>query len=588
MPMVYDLPTVEQRPLPMAQVAAPESKNFAADQNEAMGKAAASAGVAVMQVHNTMAEASAKQNDNELFDFLLKAETSYKQTTLQDAVKGREPVLKSATDKIRQMQEGIQDPLHRAMFEQLAAKRLQSFKSSVNTYALGHLKEWHKAEDNARTEKQRTATYNQWASWNVPDGQFGINLKDYENRIQEQADNAGISGDVYDQFRIAEMTKLHEGVLGAMMSNGQTKMAKEYYGKYLNDIDVDRRGVLENQLKIAGVATEGDDLAAKIWGELGPRDLNGAVPLFQMTQKARQLAGDNEDVQKAAIAGLKERAGEWNGEQAEFKAQNINSVWGLIDSGKSYKTSQAWLALTDVERHQIRKTLEEESNVRESRAAAQSQRELADLQRNELLAFLKNGDAYLTASDPNVLRDMTRAQVEAKRSVFGMSATQHLLDRWDVIQDPKRFGEVKMDSDDFNNLALSMNLDPYSKNPKDRAKVGALKFHVEQALDYEQRNRNKPMTRQEKMDFVKKEMSKQVLVYRPFWTDANKSALNLTNDQRKRVIVPEADRAKITEAMKVMYQKTGNAMYAPTEANLRREYLMGVSPGAAADFQEIE
>lgn len=593
MAMVYDLPTVDAQTKPSAQFQAPESHNYAADQAQSMGKAMMQAGEAAFKIEMMAAEAGAKQDDSALFDYLLKAETSYKQTNGQQAWEGKDAVVKAARAKADEIKSGIKDPLRRDIFGQVAQKRLDSFASGVESYALGNLKEWRKAEDFGRLELGRTAAYNQWSMWNTENSPFTTAMKDYENRIKEAAGNLGVgSGAAYEAFRATEMTKLHTAVLGAMMSNGQSKMAKEYYGKHLNDIDVDQRKAIEGQIKVAATATEGDDLAAQIWGELAPKDRNGAIPLFQMTQKARELAGDNEDVQKAAIAGLKERAGEWNGEQAEFKAQNANTVWGMIDSGKSMKqiqTSPAWLSMSDLERHQVRKQMEEEATVRANRAAAQSQKELAELERNERLAFMQNGDAYLTATDPNVLKGMTRAQVEAQRGKFGMSATQHLLDRWDQVHDPKKFGEVKMDSDDFNNVALGLGLDPYSKDKGTRNQVGALKFHIEQAIDLEQQNRTKPMTRQEKLEFVKKELSKQVLVDR--WGPFNKTkpALALTNDERKNLMIPAEERAAIVSDLQAMYQKyPNNPSYALTEANVRRLYLKKLSPGAAADYEETE
>lgn len=595
MPML--LPSVEPTAQAVNPVAAPESKNFAPEAALAQGKATESLTTLALQVHDNLAEAGAKQNDNELFGALQEMEFKYKQLTNKDAVDAMPEVLKSAKERVQQIQDGITDPLQQGMFTKIANARMQTFSSSVQTYALGNLKAWNTMEDKGRIELARTAAYNQWTFWKDPNSkQFSDALSGYNARVEEAARNQGIppGSDTYKQFRMEEMTKLHESVIGTMISNGMSKDAKEYYQTYLNDIDVDKRKGLAEHLKIATTATDGDNMAEDIFaGWAKGKNVNAGVPLYELEAEARRRAGDNEDLQKTAIQGIKERAASWNGQQTEMKAQNVSGVWGLVDKNGGQITKQVmlspqWLALTDLERHQIRKQVGEENATRAARAAANAQRDLANIQRNEHLAFQRNGDKYLTVSDPNVLRQMTRAQVEALRGDFGMDRTLHLLNQWDAIRDPKRYGEVKMDSDDFNSIAISLKLNPYIKKEGDRNKVGALKFRIEQAIDVEQRSRNKPMTRQEKLEFTKKEMSKQVLVdsFGPFNT--KKPALALTPKEAKNVMIPKAERAKIAEAMQRQYNRTKDPRYAPTEANLRREYLYSVSPGAAADYQETE
>ena len=595
MPML--LPSVEPTAQQTNPVAAPESKNYAPEAALAQGKATENLATLALQVHDNLAEAGAKQNDNELFGALQDMEFKYKQLTNKDAVDAMPVMLEEARDKIRQIQGSISDPLQQGMFEKIANARMQTFSSSVQTYALGNLKAWNIKEDEGRIGRARTAAFNQWTFWKDPNSkQFTDAMSSYEARIREAALNQGVpvDSDTYKQFRVGEMTKLHESVIGTMISNGMSKDAKEYYGTYLNDIDVDKRRGLSEHLKIATTATDADNLAEKVFGEWAQgKDFNSGVPLYELEARVRREAGDNEDVQRAAIAGVKERAASWNDQQKETTAQNVSAVWGLVDKAggqitRQIQLSPQWLSLTDLERRKIRKDVGEEAATRAARAAANAQRDLANIQRNEHLAFQRNGDKYLTVSDPNVLRQMTRAQVEALRGDFGMDRTLHLLNQWDAIRDPKRYGEVKMDSDDFNSIAISLKLNPYSKREGDRNKVGALKFRIEQAIDVEQRNRAKPMTRQEKLEFTKKEMSKQVLVdsFGPFNT--KKPALSLTPKEAKNVMIPKAERVKIAEAMQRQYNRTKDPRYAPTEANLRREYLYSVSPGAAADYQETE
>jgi hypothetical protein len=187
-----------------------------------------------------------------------------------------------------------------------------------------------------------------------------------------------------------------------------------------------------------------------------------------------------------------------------------------------------------------------------------------------------------------VLINMSRAQVEALRGKFGLEATRQLLSQWDAIQNPKKYDDAKMDADDFNSIALGLGLDPLSKNKKDRAKVGNLRFHIEQLINNEQTKLKAPLTRQEKFDLVKKELAKKVLldVWGPW--DREVPALTLTPSDISGVVVPESERARIADALKQMYARTGSPLYAPTEANMQREYLLKISPVSIMAAPEIE
>jgi hypothetical protein len=384
-------------------------------------------------------------------------------------------------------------------------------------------------------------------------------------------------------------------VINVLISQGRTTAAKDHFAAAKKDGEImaDKLDELGNKVKVATTATEADDMATTIWEKFGPKDRNAPVSIFAMEQEARKLAGSNEDVQKAAIAGIRERASGFNAEQAEYKAGNIAGVWSQLDSGKSFKQiqlSQEWLNLSGTERHQIKKDIEAEATMRENRAAARSAKELSELQRTEHLNFLKNGDEYLTITDPQVLRGMSRAQVEAQRGKFGMSATQHLLSMWDSIQNPAKFGEAKMDADDFYEVAASLGLDPANKKDKNmRNQVGALRFHVEQVIDYEQTKVKRPLTRQEKLDLIRTELSRKVLV-NPGVFSFNKSVpvIALTKEQAEKVVVPVDARAKISEAMGIQYKKTNNPMSAPSEANLKQWYMKSISPGGSATFQDFQ
>ena len=265
----------------------------------------------------------------------------------------------------------------------------------------------------------------------------------------------------------------------------------------------------------------------------------------------------------------------------------MNSVYKSIDAGtpltRIMRTPQ-WQALPGKEQDQILMQQEQRAAARESRAAAAESRDFAREQRAERRMLLDNGDAYLRYSDPEVLARMSRPQVEAMRSVFGMEGAQHLLQRFDSLQKPGAVAEARIDKQDFDHIAETMGLDPFNaKSPDKKKQLGELQFRVEQLINIAQQSKKGTLTREEKMALMQGELARQVTV-NPGRLSPNKNVpvIQLQPDQVRRVVVPDADKAKISEALAVMYRADPkNPAYAPTEDNMRRLYLMRQSRAAS-------
>ena len=129
MAMVYDLPTVDASPQPSQQYAAPESKNFNAEQTHEMGNAVTKAGAAVLSIaqdmQNTVDTAAAKEMDNKLADVirttLTNSENGYLKTAGKAAVDGRANVEKALKDAVKGIGEGSENEVQTFMFKKAAA-----------------------------------------------------------------------------------------------------------------------------------------------------------------------------------------------------------------------------------------------------------------------------------------------------------------------------------------------------------------------------------------------------------------------------------------------------------------------------------
>ncbi len=406
-----------------------------------------------------------------------------------------------------------------------------------------------------------------------------------QNNLREFAAATGKPKEWVAANEMKYTTALHANVIAGLIQVDPTK-AQEYFTANKGQIDGTRHDEIAKTINATSAVNDGDKAAGEVWASSGPRGYNEPVQIDKMEARLRELYPNDAPRRQAAIAALRERAAAHNAAQAETNAGNTNAIYALLDGGAPMARvmrSPEWLALPATEQHKITMQRESEAAAREARAAAAEQREFTREQRRERQLLLNNGDAYLRYGDPEVLAKMTRPQVEATRSVFGFEGAQHLLARYDSLQKPGAIAEARMDADDFKHVAEQMGLDPFNaKSPEKKKALGELQFRVEQLINIAQQSKKQALTREEKMALMQGELARQVTVD-PGLFSFNKQlpVIQLSPDDARRVVVPDADKAKISEALKAMYATDPkNPDYAPTEDNVRRLYLARQSRAA--------
>ncbi len=391
-----------------------------------------------------------------------------------------------------------------------------------------------------------------------------------------------VDKDSIDAMLIKAVSPLHSGVIGNYLKAGRSVDAKNYYDQHSAEMSIQARATLGPAIHEAAADQSADDKAAQIWGKHAPQTANDSVNIFAMTEEARSdpsLKG-NRDALDRTLKSLKSRFTEFNEQQKEANAQSINGVYKLIDSGLPFsavKRSQDWIALPAIKQHEIIKEQEELAATRERRSESAAQKQLAQLQINERLNYLRNGDEYLAASDPAVLSTMTKAEVAALRVKFGMDATKHLLDKHEQLLKPGALIEAKIDKEDFDQVADDMGLNPYAANKSedDKRMLGTLKYRIEQLIDNEQSKNKTSLTRARKQQIIREEMAKTVTVQGGFFSNQyTKPILSLTKEEEKRIIVPEDKAKKAIEALsKLNKLYPNNPDYIPTASNIRKTAL---------------
>lgn len=411
-------------------------------------------------------------------------------------------------------------------------------------------------------------------------------IKALEGMQHKRAERARLEGWTPEQVeadRLKWASDLHTVIIGKMM-RADPKAAETYFTKHKGEIAAAKQAEIDGQLQQVSAALDASNAAGEVWGAQGPKADGQPVELDKMEAAVRERFKSDPVRQKAAIAELRERAAAHNSAEAERAAGNVNSVMGALSRGASLaqvKTLPEFLALPGQQRNQIIEHVSDRNHMLMVRG-------IEDRARLEREQAKKAFPQFLEFSNPDVLAGMTRPQVQALLPTLGPSLTQHLVDKFDALQKPAAKMEARMDADDFNHIADGMGLSPFKADTEDKKRaLGELKYRVEQMIDTAQQAGKKTLTREEKMTLMRTEMARTVTV-NPGWWAPNKQVpvIQLAPDQLKDVQVPDGDRAQIAAALKAQYDKTKSPLYAPTEENMRRLYLLRQSRAAALIPQE--
>jgi len=581
-----DAPQVGANNLPQSRLAAPNLPDVGAEAR-GMGQATMQAGNAAsriaLDIQNDANQVRIEDASNQLvqLDTQLRAEMMQLQgrnalerpdgMSLADEYQQR---MKEASDGIVK---NLGNEAQRAGFKTVADR----FSSRLYSSATEHMV---KQQDVVQKETWgatiKTATDRGVLLW-ADEGARAESLDAIAVTVDKLAAKNGWDAVTKERALQEAVSPMHAGIVKSMILGDRADLADAYYKANSAAMTMQDRANLQNVIADASSTQQAENAADMVWAEIGPKNVNDPAKLFDMEQALRERLADNPDARKKGIAALRERFAAFNNQQAEVKAAGINTVWGMIDDGtpmRRIQNTEAWLALPEKERHDIRATLEREANTRSST-------EVNRLTQREKLLALQNGGEYLRLSNPEVLAGMSRAQVEAQRGVLGTEPTKQLLGKWDALHKPGALGEAKVDTEDFNTFADQMGVPVYAKNNSEAKKraIGELKYRVETLIDSEQRRLGRVLGRDEKQALMKREISAAVTVEGGFFSgDKKVPVINLAPEQLRRVVVPPADRTQILDALSQMRAKNpNNPAFAPTEDNIKRWYTRGVSPAGS-------
>lgn len=403
-------------------------------------------------------------------------------------------------------------------------------------------------------------------------------IKALADMNQKRTERAALMGWTPEQTKanaLVESSALHSVMVQKLMRSDPAA-AQVYFDKYKGEIGAEQQAALEHGLQQTSAALDGNKAAEGIWSQMGPKNDGQPVELDKMEAAAREQFKGDPVRQKNAIAEIQQRAAAFNAGERERTAGKINTVMAAYSKGAGLaqlQTMPEFQALPGKEQAQIQDHIRDRNHM----LWAQGIEDQARLQRlQEQKAF----PAFLQYSDPAVLTTMSRDQVAALQPLIGNQLTEHLAQKWDALQKPQAKLEAKMDTEDFNHVADQLGLNPFKANTEDKKRqLGELKYRVEQMINVAQVAKKGALTRDEKNAIMREEMSRTVTV-NGWFTNDTVPVIQLTPKQAQDVKISDAERAQVVDAMRVMYAETKDPQYAPSEENLRRQYLRSKSRAA--------
>lgn len=331
----------------------------------------------------------------------------------------------------------------------------------------------------------------------------------------------------------AGTSDIHVGVISRLLDNGQDIQAKVYYEHAQDQILGDRRGSIEKALEVGTTAGDASRAAQDIWSKDGPKNDRDTVNLDVLANAAREMFKDDSKRANATIAELKERKVEFDASAAARSSKLESDVWQMalagMPLGEIQKTAQ-YRALDGKAQTQVNEHVSDRMYELDQRAKSAADYLRAQADRARALREHVVDEAYQAetrtyerkrrakqdadekaysvyedlASDPQALSKMSEADIVKRLPDLGKTNMTGLLALRNQLNSPDKVLAATIDADMFNTVAEEAGLAPYKtgKSDTEKAQLGALRKYVEDLIDREQKDKKRPLTREEKQKLI--------------------------------------------------------------------------------------
>jgi hypothetical protein len=433
--------------------------------------------------------------------------------------------------------------------------------------AMGHLAEQSAIYQKNIRDTTAVQSFNAIASDPFKPGVVNFNLARARDAYTETFREAGFdeSSGLNEQVKGA-MGKSHSVVIDTLLEQGQGIQAQKYFEQHRNDFNaVDAEAV---EAKVAKGASASQALV-DVDAVLGEFDIQGDnIPRAAMDARLRTIVGDDPVRLKAARDEISVRMNLYETEYKNQYADNYNTSLEMARTSpaRAY-ASPAFQALDAKDQETIRSFVTGKDD--EARGKRQD------------TAY------YDLAFDAKRLASMSDADFRAMRPKVGERNFALLLKmRQDMTKDPTLTLDAEVDAQVFTVLADEFGYKDAASG-KDKVQAARLRKVMEDAISLKQNQLGRKLSREEKDSVIRQTFSYQIgqpfKLFQPdTWGSTGVKDLAMATPEEiarsnlvAEVPVPELDRAQITEMLQIKgAQNPGNPMYAVTDENIVRFYLM--------------
>lgn len=536
------LPTSEQlgaRPIPQGSTRIIQ-QNIATPDPRIMGSvgaAAAKLGASItdvgevmladrMRVNTARADDAYIQYSRQLMDMELNPESGFQNKKGSDAV--TRPLYndyKTLREEARtKLEDSLSNDNQRNLFRKRASIADQGFDGKIYRHIAVESENYQSQVFDAfvQTKRQEAAQ-----GWNKP-GVVETALVEMDAAIDRQAERLKLDPLVVKNIKANNESTVHTDTVNLILAEGHDAAAVEYF-KAIRERLVPK-DLRELSTKVNTANTYGEAIRAvdDVWAMGGPSNANAPVNMFDMEAAIRDKYQARPEVIKEAIGELRSRASAFNAQQAEQKASYSSTVLNGFNSGRpvsSLVKSPEFLAL--------------DGATRDSLVAHMRQRQSGNISYEEGLRERSGMRLYWQYSKPEVISQMSEAQITALEPQMGQRLTGSLLEAHRRIKSsPEKVLSATVDDDMFKFHASGAGLDAYSpKTDTEKAKLGRVKEAVESEISIAQRVKGRELYREEKEEIMKRAIDRKVMVDE-WGRDPAVAAITVMPDEVKDVYVP--------------------------------------------------
>jgi hypothetical protein len=308
---------------------------------------------------------------------------------------------------------------------------------------------------------------------------------------------------------------------------------------------------IEQAIKVKKHTKQALDASEELWATLGPQGDADPIQLDKMETEARERFSDTPEVMKLTIGMLRERKAGVDASRREREEQTTGALWARASEGASLRDLTAmpeFLAAPGRLQAQLVDYMNNRAYTAEARAAARAARAESE----EGRAFTRENRRqqqieragwakYWELSDPSKLKDMNDNQLNMLRGELGDDHVNRLFDqKRKQSAGADKVHAATIDDDLFKTTANAAGLPAYdAKSEADKAMLGQLKNAVETAIDVEQQQTGKPITRDRKEQIMRGIVDQRVMLD-TWFKDPERIAAVVRPEDRAKAYVPIA------------------------------------------------